>query len=500
MISANLLMKLLFGPASHPPIKNLRESRDDSLYFDSLTRGTLVTGNPGTGKTRWTAGFMLDYAVEYPNRPLFVFDASGSLTNDFIGLYHNLDPDERDAIDRRVVLDMPGHPDWVIPKPMFHSAYGLTDEELVQRAVNIGKQLNPAKMSQTPMMAESLTRTAPMLYRLLMAVRNEDGESWQITEGKKLLVERYEGQLLERACKKYGQWAGNAKWYFENTLLRKDVSRQDVAAWTSALLGVLSIIETNPLRARYGHGQPGVTAQEIIDQGYIYIVNGEHLSNQDDAQAFVFWDEFSALRTVINRRTPHDPKDKPVLLVIDEVYRLFEIPGMAKALGEISTYFRSRKLMPVIVIQAHWQLDELLKQQIWNLGNNISFAQENLDDSYTTAQQLLVYDSEKTKFDAANDRSNPTAEPDRGQYLTAANWIQNLKWRQVVMRRYIDERTKESHVNFVAQTKERPIKDLPTEDTKLALLKRRAISVSEAVKEINNRELTVGTSKRPTAG
>lgn len=491
-------MRLIFGSPSHPAIRNLRESRDDSLFFDSLTRGTLVTGNPGTGKTRWTAGFMLDYALEYPDRPLIVFDASGSLTNDFIGLYHNLEADKREAIDRRVILDMPGHEELVIAKPMFSHLYGLTDEELVQRAVNIGKQLNPAKMVETPMMAESLTRTAPMLYRLLMTVRNEYSESWQITEGKRLLIERYEGQLLETTVKRFGQWAGNAKWYFENTLLRKDVSRQDVASWTSALLGVLSIIETNPLRARYGHSRPGVTATEVIRKGYIYIVNGEHLANQEDAQAFVFWDEFSALKTIINRRTPHDPKDKPVLLIIDEVYRLFEIPGMAKALGEISTYFRSRKLMPMVVIQAFWQLEELLKEQVWNLGNIVSFAMDNINDAYKMAQQLFEYDPTHTKFDAPSERSNPTAEPDRGQYLTEANWIQNLKWRQVVMRRYIDERTKEGNVNFVATTKERPVKDLPIEDVKTELFKRRAISVREAVKEINNRRLTSETPARRT--
>lgn len=500
MTSRDFVWRLITGKPKHPPIKNLRQSRDDSLYFDSLTRGTLVTGNPGTGKTRWTAGIILDYALKFSDRPIIVFDVSSAVTNDFIGLYHNLEPDKKEEIDRRLILDMPGHPDWVVPKPMFHQSYGLSEEELVQRAVNIGKQLNPAKRAETPMMASSLEDTAAMAYRLVQAKKDQYGESWQITEVKRLLIDRYEKGELATLVDQLARFdlAPEARWWFKNTLLRNDISRQDVAAMTRALLSVLAIIEPRPLRARYGFSRPTITMREITDKGYIYIVDGEHLANQEDAQAFVFWDEFLQLRTLINKRVPHDPKEKPVLLVIDEVYRLFEIPGMAKALGEISTYFRSRKLMPVIVIQSYWQLDELLKEQIWNLGNIVSFEMDNINDAYKMAQQLFEYDSTHTKFDAPNDRSNPTAEPDRGQYLTEANWIQRLGERKVIMRRYINERTKESNINFVAQTKERPTKDLPIEDVKTQIFKRRAVQVREALKEINNRSLTTKPQDRTT--
>ena len=85
--------KILLKP-SHPPIPNVRARKDDTLYFDSLTKGTLMSGDPGTGKTTTLAMMLIDYALKYPNRPIFVLDASESLTNEFIELYHGLPPED----------------------------------------------------------------------------------------------------------------------------------------------------------------------------------------------------------------------------------------------------------------------------------------------------------------------------------------------------------------------------------------------------------------------
>jgi len=330
------------------------------------------------------------------------------------------------------------------------------------------------------------------LFRLLMVVPDRDGRSWQITEGKKLLIDRYKNGLLGDACKMYGKFAPEAKWYFEKDLLRDDITATGGEARTAALIPTLVIIEPKPLRARYGYAEPTITAKEVIDDGLIYLVSGEKLSNQERAQAFVFWDEFASLRALINKRIPHDPGNKPVLLVIDEVYKLFEIKGMANALGQISTYFRSRKLQPVIVIQSFWQLTERLSDQFWNLGNLVTFAMGNHKDAFTMAQQIFAYDPLATKFDAPSERSNPTAETDRGQFLTEADFIQKkMGWRQMLMRRYITEQEKDPHVHFIERTREKPSGELrqPLADIKEQLLQRRAIPVEDALKVINQRKL-----------
>lgn len=374
---------LLFGTPKHPNVKNLRHVQNDNLYFDSLTRGAVVSGNPGTGKTSWTAMQILEHAKAYPQRPVFVFDASGSLTNEIIELVYLEESVVQGGLVRRIVLDISGDEYLVVPQPFFSAEYGLTDEELVQRATMILEELNREKVEMTPVMAISLTELAPELFRLVNVIRNQHGERWQITEIRKLLIEL--GQL-HLACKDFGQFSPEAKFYLENELLDENVSKTEKERRMLTLRNALGVIEPRPLRARYGYYRPTITPQEVISKGLIYILSGEKLTNLEKAQSWVFWDAYSALEAVINKRIPHDPNDEPVLMVIDEVYKLFEIKGMAKKLGQISTYYRSRKLMPVIIIQAYWQLADILKEQIWSFGNQVTFALENFNDAYKFSQ------------------------------------------------------------------------------------------------------------------
>jgi hypothetical protein len=496
------LRNLLLGKPRHPSIPNLRESRDDSLFFEGLIRGTLVSGNPGTGKTTWVAMLLVAYTLTYPERPLFLFDYSGSCINEFIQIVYSLPREKREAILGRIVLDIPGHETWVVPKPLFSPAYGLTDEDLVKKAKNILEELNPELMARNPMMSRAIKITAPNLFKLLSAIQDEAGNPWQITEAMKLLLDCSPGGELAKACKRFGGRVPDAKWYLEKELLRQDITPTGSEARTTALIGELGIIEPRPLRARYGYGWPMVTEKEIIDKGLIYMLSGEMLTNQPDAQAWVFWDAFSSLRAVINQRTPHDPQDEPVLLAVDEIPKVLEIKGMAKAFGDLTTYYRSRKLMLMMIIQAHWQLDDLLQEQVWNLGNQVLFALDNFNDAYKSAQQLSKYDARGEKLPALSLHSLPVFEPDRGQYLTMANWLQHLQWRQVVMRRYLNERDKEPFINFVNRTSEKPqdVLSLPQLfEVKEALFKRRAIPVKDALNVINKKKMAAPTRKRPTA-
>lgn len=482
------LLEILAGKPKHPDFPDVKLVEKDEVYFDSLTRGMGVSGNPGTGKTTTMARMVADYTRLYPRRPVVVFDASGSLINEFLMIVEGME--SKDETMSRVVLDIPGHPEWVVPKPMFHPSYGLTSEELVQKAVGILKELNNEKMERNPTMATAISVTAPEMFRLISVIKDEVGEPWQITEAKKMLVDNYDGGLLERMVAEHGNDAPGARWYLKTELL-KDLSPAARESRIGSLITALDTIETDPLRARYGFARPGITYREIIDKGLIYLVSGEKLTNQDTAQAWVFWDEFASLRAVVNQRIPHNPDDKPVLMVIDEVYKLFEIKGMAKALGQISTYFRSRKLMPVIIIQAFWQLDDILIKQYWNLGNLITFQMDNIDDAYKLAQQMFKYIDQAKKFDSPREGANPTGEPDRGQYLSRANWIQNLGKRRLLMRRYLNEQDKEGFVAYVDETQfvKRAQMDIWQQiELKERLLKNgRAIHVKDALRVINNR-------------
>ena len=79
----------------------------------------------------------------------------------------------------------------------------------------------------------------------------------------------------------------------------------------------------------------------------------------------------------------------------------------------------------------------------------------NHDEAYEMAQQLFRYDPYTVKVAPTNERSNPIMEPDRGQYLQLADWIQSLGHRQCIMRRYVSEKAIEEKIQFVRKTAEK---------------------------------------------
>jgi hypothetical protein len=487
--------RILFRP-NHPSIPNLRTSLDDLLYFDSLTRGGLVIGRPGVGKTVWMAMQLLAYSLAYPSRPIFTLDASGSLTDEFIKLVYMLPAADRESILERLVYDRLGDPNLAVPMPFFSPDYGLNYEEQVQRVASNFKKLSEHLVERAPILGGlALSETAPELYRLLCAIQNEEGECWQITEAKKLLLNY---GLLRRACKKYGRIVPEAKWYFEKEYLSKHVSNRERELRTYALRSILGMIEHRPIRARVGYQRPGWTPKEAIEKGLIVLVSGEELINQEQAQAILFTDVFSQILAQINKRTPHDPNDKHVLLAIDEVSMLLKVPGMAEEIGKISPQYRSRRLQILVVIQALWQLAENLKEQIWSLGNVTCFGIDDFQEAYTVAQQLFRYDQASTKPEQVSRSGQPVVESDRGQYLSGANWLQHLEHRECVLKRYITEGQEDRFVRHIRRTCDRPNEPLdePLVEIKERLLKRRAIPVKEVLTVINNRKLTYQSKKK----
>ena len=497
MLNRNMITNMLFPKPNHPDIPNVRAIRDDMLHFDSLTRGGLVIGKPGVGKTVWGAMEGVRYALEHPDRPIFSLDASGSFTNEFISMVNQLPREQRDLIEKRIVFDRMGDQEWVVPMPFFSKDYGLHYEELVSTVSKNFQKLNHEIVSQTPVMAIAITETLPEVSRLLCAIQDEHGDCWQITEAKKLLLDH---DTLREACKQFGNKVENAKWYFERELLNKETSKYEKERRTFTLRSVLGAIGSRPIRARLGYYKPGWTPKEAIEKGLIVLVSGEELINQEDVQSILFTDIYSQILAQINKRVPHDENDVPVLMIIDEVYSLIRIPGMAEEIGKVSPQYRSRRLQIVVVIQALWQLADNLKEQIWSLGNVICFGVEDFNEAYKISQQLFKYDDKKIKYPATSVTGQPIVDPDRSQYLVEANWIQHLKKRECVMKRYIDEGEEEPFVGYVRQTREKPSEPLDEslKEIKERLLKKRAIPWRDAIEVVNKRKLTRKvTSKKP---
>jgi hypothetical protein len=484
----SLLLEVLF-PKKLPYIKNLRESQDDLLHPEGLTMGSVVMGKPGSGKTSWLAKIIVWLLKNFPKWAFFILDPSGSLVNSILSLILQEPLEVRNLLLEKIIFVDLGNKDVVVPLPSFSPLYGTGYEEQAQLLAKCFQQLSPHLSTLTPVMGGvPLHETAPELFRLLCAIQDEQGDCWQVTEAKKLLIDF---GLLRKAVKEFGGKVPEAKWYFEKEFLSEDLSKRERELRTYTLRSVFGMIEPRVVRAMLGYPNPGFTPKEAIEKGKLVLISGEKLINQPSSQHFLFAFIFLLIMATINQRIPGDPNDEPVVINADEVYALLRIAGMADEIGTVGPLYRSRKLILIIVIQALWQLEKELREKIWSLGNLVCFAIENHDEAYAIAKQLFYYDPTRIKAAAPSESHHPIYEPDRGAYLEQANWIQSLKHRQFIMRRYISEQMPDPYVRFVERTAENTVRVTKDqiEALKNELLRKYGMSVSEALEVINKRTI-----------
>jgi hypothetical protein len=485
MFDASLLKRVLFGKPL--PFPNMAEASYEELPPDGLTMGTLVIGRQGTGKTSALATHIVDYFKKYPQRAIFVLDWSGSITDNILQLIEQEPKEIRERLIKRLVYDELGHPEIIVPMPEFSKAYGGGYEEQVQRVSTNLEKLAPELVKEAPFVAGlGLREIAPQIFRLLTAIRNDYDEPWQISEAKRLIVD---GGLRHRAVHGFGQRVPEAKWMLEEVYDHLGKSEQELR--TYAILALLGSIEPRETRARVGYYRPGWTPREAIQKGLMVIVNGARLINQKNTQHYLFTQAYSLIMQEINKRIPADPKDQPVAIVMDEVYSLLSIPGMAEEIGQLSPLYRSRKVELYIVLQALSQLAPTLREQIWSIGNIMCFALSNKEEAEEMGMQLLPYNPTKVKLSPRNPNQNPTSEPETGQDRSAADWIQGLGFRECIQRRYISERLPDKYIRHVEKTREHPAAAVEESvaELKERLQKERGILVRDALEVINKREL-----------
>lgn len=484
----------LFLPA-YPKFPNSRIAPDE-LMPDGLPMGTLVIGRQGTGKTTFLARHLVDYFKQFPDRAIFVLDWSGSITDSILGLISNEAGNERERLVSRIVYDELGNPDWVIPLPEFSTIYGNLLEEQAQRVANNLVKLAPELVADAPFLAGlGLREIAPQLFRLLTAISDNPDSRWQVTEAKRLLRDL---PTMRQAVAKYGNTVPEAKWFFEKAFMSLKENERELR--TYAILALLGVIETSTARARVGYPRPGWTPKEAIRNGLMVIVNGGRLINQRNTQHYLFTQVYSLIMSEMNRRRPADPNDKPVALVMDEVYSLISIPGMAEEVGMLAPLYRSRKLELYIVLQSLSQLAITLRPQIWSIGNIVGFAVSNFEEAYELSQQIFKYESKTIKLDAKSDTGQPIVETDRGQYLQIANDIQRMVHRECIIRRYQSEKVLDKYVLWVKQTKNTPQLSVEkVSELKEMLLRKRAVRVSDALSEINQRKIVNAPQPTPKA-
>jgi hypothetical protein len=388
-----------------------------------------------------------------------------------------------------VVLDELGNEEIIIPKPEFHPDYGLSDEEQVSRVIdNMDNLVSFLSETASFVSGVSIREIGKNLLRLLQVIKNEHGESWQVTEALDLITDQ---NMLARACYKYGQYAIVSKKYFERQYLPKEIMPpHEKQLLTTALRTLLGTIDIRTARATLGYYQPGWTPKEATENDLLVLVDAHRMINTPAAQHYLLAQNFSLVMHWINKREVDDPNNKLAEIDFDETVSILKIPGFAEKLGSVSPLYRSRKVSLMIIIQALWQLDKELARQVWNLANVVCFTISNVDDAETVAKQLFSYDPKFVKNSPKTEYQNATTEPEGGQDRMAADWLQNLKAREFIMRRFVTEQNREKGVQYVKKTDDFPVNPpfIKVTDIKSSLMESRGVRVRDAIEVIKDRE------------
>jgi hypothetical protein len=164
---------------------------------------------------------------------------------------------------------------------------------------------------------------------------------------------------------------------------------------------------------------------------------------------------------------------------------------MAQEIAGITSFYRNRKVQPILSIQATWQVDKSAVDQIWSLGNQWVGGLDDFNDARQAAEHLFYYGPTTVKQPPRTETQNPITEPEHGQFTGHANWIQSFRHREAVLRRYFSETDMDRWVRHVARIQEIPVLDDPQAIAELSeeIFCSRAVPIREALEVVNQRHL-----------
>lgn len=483
-----------------PPIPNLKTEKGVRLYLLGLLRGLLIIGKPGAGKTRLLAWIIIEMMRECPELAILVLDASGALRKDLVG--HILTKKEplKSQLLARLNIDIPFHPEYVQPMPEFHKDYGVPFENQIQRVRGNFEKLHPELMALGVMGQPMINECLPELGRLVCAIENEHGDTYQVTEWLRLLQDKSQ---LARAVAVAGGRVPSAKRYFERMLSGSQDSYDQWERVTYAFRSALGVYQAKEMRARMGFYKPALSMGEMEEKGMCNIVSGERMPLPDHLleMNYIFTQMYSMFRVQVNKRTPDSPNNTPFMIVFEEAPILWKVPGMADETFEISSYYRSRFVLPVIDIQGTYQTNidnQYQRRKLWSIGNIILMGLDGVEDSREAMENISNYGPSVVLPQQPGQPTRVAPMPEHSQYTQSANWVQLLQHRSCVIRRYISPAEMSPYITYVPR-----IQDIPVANSNQIaecteeIFKKRAVPIRTALDVVNSRELPPNT---PTQG
>ena len=493
----NLITNLMFRRGWRFPEFIIRPAR--LLHEEGLVMSTTFVGRQGVGKTFALAMELLEQIKGHPEQPFFVFDWSGGLINTLLLL--TLSDDRRDEIRQRLVFDAMGGREingevFVMPMPEFSEKYDPEKpwlervEDQADRVQRIFEAINPNLVERNPTLGgRPIKSLLPNILLLVNAIKDDNGESWQITEATKLLNR----EVRELARKLFGGKVGKANEYFAYHFTGKERIDNELA---HSLVDVLDVIKSRRIRARVGSSDPGWLPNEAIGKGLVILCDGSGLNNNHRQKDYAFMQLFNLVLDEINKRVPSAPGYHPINWVMDEVYTFTETPSVARILAHLPSEYRSRKLQLFQVIQSFKQLageengKKGLEDVFFSFGNMVIFSLLDIEDCFTGVKNLFPFDPQLVKVPAPREGQHDIMENRDEQLAVQAYQLQRLAQRECYVRRFVNE-AKMDRTIHIARTREVRITAThqDVEDLKDKLMLERGFPLSKAEEIISKRKL-----------
>lgn len=497
-----IIARFLFRSRWRLPEFVARPSR--LLHESGLVMSSVFVGRQGVGKTFALATELLEQIKAHPEQPFFIFDWSGGLINTLFQLV--LSDPKRDEIEHRLVYDAMGGRTingqaYVMPMPEFSESYDTEKpwlervEDQIDRVQRTFEEMNPNLVERNPTLGgRPIKSLLPNLLLLTNAIRDENGNSWQITEVTDLLNK----EKRENARKLFGGRVKKANEYFDRHFTGEEKIDKDLAY---ALVDVLDILKSRRIRARVGYPFPGWKPSEAIQKGLVVACDGSGLTNNHKQKDYAYLQLFHLVIDEINKRVPSAPGYQPVNWVMDEVYTFTETPNVSRMLAHLPSEYRSRKLQLFLVIQSLKQLAgeengrKGLEDVFFSFGNMVVFSLLDIEDCFSVVKNLIPFDPQLVKVPAQREGQHNIMENRDEQLAVRAYQLQHLEQRECYVRRFIGE-SRMDRIIHIGKTRDVRITATHQDVEKLKdqLMLKRGVPMAEAEKIIGQRKISIKTA------
>ncbi|MSP12819.1 MAG: hypothetical protein EXR62_07665 [Chloroflexi bacterium] len=465
-----------------------QELRQSILLLDEArTRGTIIRGAPGSGKTTLVA--MIVYGDLIRGKPALVIDAKGALKRQVLKLILRNPMPRRVDLLSRLRLWPVGHANWTYTLPWLHPPG--PHSQRAQRFLDVTMKMLPS-LDNAPILGK------PSLYGIGMPVMMIlSSLGYQVTEAIDLLydigtigsfwrsklfqAERVVPQAVRLLERTYLQWP-------ERTRKERRYAFE---------AHIFPYLLSDTLRAMAGSTTPfdleTAEAEGLTIFADTSKVEEETVRDTVTLHLFQYFLEYIRRRGVGNVT--------PWSLVLEEAAILMRTESLVTDVQALANEYRNNRLESTISFQSVNQVSTKLLELLYSFGTHWIGKTSSQMESEIEADFLTTYDPHLVKFegyasyDSRSGRqtghNNPMFFSVEEQRRMTADRLTEQQGRQFMVKRYLDEATVDPIVHQVTTTIDTPDTSWITEEDLLQAeeenLKTFAQSVAHILEEVDAR-------------